>query len=56
MASTNSSNEPRSALEVWREIAQLHLAIGSALRELDELMVEWFAAQRLGDDGKEEGE
>lgn len=38
---------PKTPLEIWREIAQLHLHIGSALRELDALMAEWLAAQDL---------
>jgi len=38
---------PKTPLELWREIAQLHLHIGTALRELDELMTEWLAAQDL---------
>jgi len=38
---------PRTPLAIWREIAQLHLCIASAVRELDELMRNWLLAQRL---------
>lgn len=43
---------PKTPLELWREIAQLHLCITSAMRELDELMAQWLIAQGLGDEPK----
>lgn len=44
MAATNPST-PKTPIEIWREISQMHLHIASALRELDELMAEWLLAQ-----------
>jgi len=41
---------PKTPLELWREIAQLHLCIAAAVRELDELMAEWLRAQNFDDE------
>jgi hypothetical protein len=41
---------PRTAIECWREISQLHVCIAAAMRELDELMAEWLRAQNIDDE------